>query len=132
MGLRAKRRETIVNALQTGAPLLGTPDYLAPELLFGVGNGAEVDYWAFGVCMYEFIVGIPCFSDESPDQIFKNILDYSRSAPGSGAIFFTTEIEWPDVEEMSGEARDLITQLLKADARQRMKIGGIKERMVLV
>ena len=33
-----------------------------------------VDWWALGVCLYEFMTGIPPFTDETPDAIFHNIL----------------------------------------------------------
>lgn len=36
---------------------VGTPDYLAPELLLGTGHGAEVDWWALGAILYEFVTG---------------------------------------------------------------------------
>ena len=36
---------------------MGTPDYLAPELLLGTGHGPEVDWWALGAILYEFITG---------------------------------------------------------------------------
>jgi serine/threonine protein kinase len=54
-------------------PLLGTPDYLAPELLLGVKHGPAVDWWALGICMYEFLYGMPPFTAESPEAIFRRI-----------------------------------------------------------
>ncbi|XP_037285288.2 serine/threonine-protein kinase greatwall isoform X3 [Rhipicephalus microplus] len=54
--------------------LLGTPDYLAPELLLGQKHGAPVDWWALGICLYEFMTGIPPFCDQSPEAVFANIL----------------------------------------------------------
>lgn len=36
---------------------VGTPDYLAPELLLGTGHGPEVDWWALGAILFEYIVG---------------------------------------------------------------------------
>jgi tRNA A-37 threonylcarbamoyl transferase component Bud32 len=33
--------------------LLGTPDYLSPELLLGLGHGPSVDWWALGICLFE-------------------------------------------------------------------------------
>lgn len=40
-----------------GKRAVGTPDYLAPELLLGTGHGPEVDWWALGAILFEFITG---------------------------------------------------------------------------
>lgn len=58
--------------------VLGTPDYLAPELLLMQGHGASVDWWSLGVCLYEFMTGIPPFNDETPQKVFDNILKRSK------------------------------------------------------
>lgn len=58
---------------------LGTPDYLAPEMLMGMSYGPEVDWWALGIILYEFVYGAPPFNAESPQQIFENILDQQVS-----------------------------------------------------
>jgi serine/threonine protein kinase len=55
--------------------VLGTPDYLAPELLLGLKHGSKVDWFALGVMVYEFLVGVPPFNDETPEDIFRNILN---------------------------------------------------------
>ena len=39
----------------------GTPEYLAPEVVLGVGHSKEVDWWSLGILLYEMIVGIPPF-----------------------------------------------------------------------
>eukprot|EP00158_Paraphelidium_tribonemae_P009448 Partr_v1_DN28869_c1_g1_i1_m32985 putative serine threonine-protein kinase len=57
---------------------LGTPDYLAPELLLGMGHDYAVDWWALGICLYEFLYGIPPYNDDSPELIFKRILAQSK------------------------------------------------------
>ena len=54
---------------------VGTPDYLAPELLLGTGHGLEADWWSLGVILYEFVVGGPPFAAGTPEEIFQNILD---------------------------------------------------------
>jgi len=52
---------------------VGTPDYLAPEILLGIGHSYPVDWWALGVMLYEFLCGIPPFSGDSVASIFENI-----------------------------------------------------------
>lgn len=36
--------------------------------------GPAVDWWALGVCLFEFMTGIPPFNDETPEAVFHNIL----------------------------------------------------------
>ncbi|XP_076913300.1 putative serine/threonine protein kinase IREH1 [Bidens hawaiensis] len=93
---------------------VGTPDYLAPEILLGTGHGTSADWWSVGVILFELIVGIPPFNAEHPQMIFDNILN--RNIP------------WPAVpEEMSHEAQDLIDQLLTEDPNQRLGARGATE-----
>ncbi len=37
--------------------LCGTPEYLSPEMIAESGHGIEVDLWAIGIMLYEFLVG---------------------------------------------------------------------------
>ncbi|EOY21408.1 Kinase superfamily protein isoform 8, partial [Theobroma cacao] len=93
---------------------VGTPDYLAPEILLGTGHGATADWWSVGVILFELIVGIPPFNAEHPQTIFDNILN--------------RKIPWPRVsEEMSLEAKDLIDRLLTEDPHQRLGARGASE-----
>ncbi|XP_003410581.1 serine/threonine-protein kinase greatwall isoform X1 [Loxodonta africana] len=91
--------------------ILGTPDYLAPELLLGRAHGPAVDWWALGVCLFEFLTGIPPFNDETPQQVFQNILK--------------RDIPWPEGEEkLSDNAQSAVDILLTIDDTKR---AGIKE-----
>ncbi|KAK1431489.1 hypothetical protein QVD17_07948 [Tagetes erecta] len=93
---------------------VGTPDYLAPEILLGTGHGMSADWWSVGVILFELIVGIPPFNAEHPQMIFDNILN--------------RDIPWPMIpEEMSPEAADLIDQLLTEDPNQRLGARGSTE-----
>ncbi|KAM9774922.1 serine/threonine-protein kinase greatwall isoform 1-T1 [Syngnathus typhle] len=99
-----------------GARILGTPDYLAPELLLQTPHGRRgcdcmVDWWALGVCLFEFLTGVPPFNDETPQLVFKNILN--------------RDIPWPEGDEaLSDDASDTIEILLTMDKTQR---AGLKE-----
>uniref|UniRef100_A0A2K5NCL0 Serine/threonine-protein kinase greatwall n=1 Tax=Cercocebus atys TaxID=9531 RepID=A0A2K5NCL0_CERAT len=91
--------------------ILGTPDYLAPELLLGRAHGPAVDWWALGVCLFEFLTGIPPFNDETPQQVFQNILK--------------RDIPWPEGEEkLSDNAQSAVEILLTIDDTKR---AGMKE-----
>ncbi|XP_028756617.1 probable serine/threonine protein kinase IREH1 isoform X1 [Neltuma alba] len=93
---------------------VGTPDYLAPEILLGTGHGYTADWWSVGIILFELLVGIPPFNAEHPQTIFDNILN--------------RKIPWPHVpEEMSSEAQDLIDRLLTEDPSQRLGAGGASE-----
>lgn len=70
-----------------------------------------VDWWALGVILYEFLVGIPPFYDNTTTKIFQNILK--------------GEITWPSIpDEMSYEAHDLIKKLLTENPAERLGKNG--------
>ncbi|PIO14403.1 hypothetical protein AB205_0130670 [Aquarana catesbeiana] len=73
--------------------------------------GPAVDWWALGVCLFEFLTGIPPFNDETPAQVFQNILK--------------RDIPWPeDDETLSVNAHSAIDILLTLDNTKR---AGLKE-----
>ena len=90
--------------------VIGTPDYIAPELLLRRPHTTAADWWSFGICMYELIVGLPPFHDSCVTAIFKNILN--------------SEIEWP--EDISPAAQSCILALLKFDPKDRASFQDIK------
>lgn len=93
---------------------VGTPDYLAPEILLGTEHGYAADWWSVGIILFEFITGIPPFTAEHPEIIFDNILN--------------RKIPWPSVpSEMSYEAQDLINRFLTHDPKQRLGANGSTE-----
>lgn len=52
--------------------VVGTPDYLAPEILLGMGHSATADWWSVGVILFELLVGIPPFNAEHPQVVDSN------------------------------------------------------------
>jgi cGMP-dependent protein kinase len=47
--------------------VIGTPHYMAPEILTGRGYSLEVDIWSLGVMLFEFVCGYLPFADELDD-----------------------------------------------------------------
>lgn len=93
---------------------VGTPDYLAPEILLGTAHGYAADWWSVGIILFEFITGIPPFTARLPEMIFENILN--------------RKIPWPRVPyDMSYEAKDLIDRLLVQDPDLRLGAHGASE-----
>lgn len=87
---------------------VGTPDYLAPETINGLGQDEMSDWWSLGCILFEFLYGFPPFNAETPDEVFENIL--------------ARKISWPDDEEfeVSEDAKHLINSLIKLDPKERL------------
>ncbi|BAS83302.1 serine/threonine-protein kinase WAG1 [Oryza sativa Japonica Group] len=87
---------------------VGTHEYLAPELVSGSGHGNGVDWWAFGVFLYELVYGRTPFKGHAKDATLKNIL--------------AKQVTYPqlDGEADAAQLRDLIGRLLERDPRRRM------------
>ncbi|CAI4227803.1 unnamed protein product [Auanema sp. JU1783] len=53
----------------------GTPDYISPEIIKGQLYNEAVDFWSFGVLMYEMLVGQSPFHGEGEEELFDSILN---------------------------------------------------------
>lgn len=51
----------------------GTPDYIAPEILLGQKYSFSVDWWSFGVLLYEMLIGQSPFQGDDEDELFESI-----------------------------------------------------------
>ena len=88
---------------------VGTPDYIAPELILGTGFGSSVDWWSLGCILYEFIVGITPFYADTVSEIFELAL--------GGVVIWPTE---EDGFIISPELRDFVEKLLDVDHTTRL------------
>lgn len=88
---------------------VGTPDYIAPEVLAisRGGYGKACDWWSLGVIMYECLIGYtPFYADDAPSTCRK-ILEWRR------------HLALPDDARLSDECVSLLVSLI-ADRRDRL------------
>ncbi|XP_058086893.1 uncharacterized protein LOC131233980 isoform X3 [Magnolia sinica] len=90
---------------------VGTPDYIAPEVLLKKGYGMECDWWSLGAIMYEMLVGYPPFYSEDPITTCRKI------------VHWRNHLKFPEEPRLTPEAKDLIYRLL-CDVNHRLGSGG--------
>ncbi|KAL0410460.1 UNVERIFIED_CONTAM: Serine/threonine-protein kinase CBK1 [Sesamum latifolium] len=93
---------------------VGTPDYIAPEVLLKKGYGVECDWWSLGAIMYEMLVGYPAFYSDDPMSTCKKI------------VHWRNHLRFPSESRLTPQAKDLIRRLLR-DAGNRLGSHGADE-----
>lgn len=53
--------------------IVGSPDYMAPEVLRGEEYDYTVDYWSLGCMLFESLTGFPPFAGSNPDETWRNL-----------------------------------------------------------
>uniref|UniRef100_A0A8C5DC68 Protein kinase C n=1 Tax=Gouania willdenowi TaxID=441366 RepID=A0A8C5DC68_GOUWI len=86
----------------------GTPDYIAPEILLGQKYSFSVDWWSFGVLLYEMLIGQSPFHGDDEDELFESIRMDTPHYP-----------RW-----INKEAKDLLEQLFERDPTRRLGVVG--------
>ena len=86
---------------------VGTPLYIAPEIINNKKYNEKCDLWSCGVIMYMILSGQPPFKGENEEEIYQAIKN--------GKFNFDDE-KW---DEISNEAKDLIKNLLMKDINKR-------------
>ncbi|XP_074028685.1 protein kinase C delta isoform X4 [Leptinotarsa decemlineata] len=82
----------------------GTPDYMAPEIIKGQHYNQCVDWWSFGVLLYEMLLGQSPFSGCDEDELFWSICNEKPVLP----------------RFLSSEATSILTMFLEKDASKRL------------
>jgi len=111
------RRKNKAKRRMTAYSTVGTPDYIAPEVLSGKGYNKTCDWWSLGAIMFEMLYGYPPFYAEEPRQTCHNVLywkDTLNLQPSEGQ---------PPVSEV---AQDLIQKLM-CGQEERLGKNGVEE-----
>uniref|UniRef100_A0A8C5Y338 Protein kinase C n=1 Tax=Microcebus murinus TaxID=30608 RepID=A0A8C5Y338_MICMU len=86
----------------------GTPDYIAPEILLGQKYNHSVDWWSFGVLLYEMLIGQSPFHGQDEEELFHSIRMDSPFYP-----------RW-----LEKEAKDLLVKLFVREPEKRLGVRG--------
>ncbi|XP_064025137.1 citron Rho-interacting kinase isoform X5 [Pogoniulus pusillus] len=107
-----------VNKVVNAKLPVGTPDYMAPEMLMGLNGdgkasyGPECDWWSLGVIAYEMIYGKTPFAEGTSAKTFNNIMNFQRF------------LKFPEDVKVSREFLDLIQSLL-CGQKERLGYEGL-------
>uniref|UniRef100_A0A669BME5 Protein kinase C n=1 Tax=Oreochromis niloticus TaxID=8128 RepID=A0A669BME5_ORENI len=86
----------------------GTPDYIAPEILLGQKYNSSVDWWSFGVLLYEMLIGQSPFHGRDEEELFQSIRTDTPIYPN-----------W-----LSKAAKDILIKLFVREPEERLGIKG--------
>ncbi|KAJ0972446.1 hypothetical protein J5N97_020405 [Dioscorea zingiberensis] len=85
---------------------VGTHEYLAPEIIKGEGHGSAVDWWTFGIFLYELLFGKTPFKGSGNRATLFNVVG--------------EPLKFPETPTVSFVAKDLIRALLVKEPQQRL------------
>ena len=93
---------------------VGSPDYVAPEVINNEGYGEEIDWWSVGAIFYEMLIGFPPFFSENAQITCSKIKNYEKY------------LSIPRERKISSEAKNLINSFL-TEPSKRLGVHGIEE-----
>lgn len=108
-------RERDVNYAKS---IVGSPDYMAPEVLKGDEYDFTVDYWSLGCMLFEALAGYPPFAGATVDETWQNLKRWS-------SVLRKPEYEDPNYF-LSRRTWDLITRLISGKNQRLRGMSQVK------
>jgi protein-serine/threonine kinase len=93
--------------------MVGTEEYVAPEVVANQEQTFAIDWWSFGILLYEMLYGTTPFCADTTQETFALI--------GRGKVKFSEK------QAVSKTCKDLIKKLLHTDPKKRLGANGAGE-----
>lgn len=105
-------KDGMTSATSGSSSFCGTVEYLAPEILNYQEHGLAVDWWSYGMVLFEMLTGLPPWYSYKQDEVVQGILKGNLEFPAF----------------LSNDAKDLISKLLDRNPARRMGSGkGVED-----
>jgi len=88
----------ILDIHETTKSFVGTPEYVAPEIILQKGHNKTVDIWCFGILLYEMVYGLPPFYNKNQNVMLNWVVKLDPT--------------FPKMIKISEDLQDLITQVI--------------------
>ncbi|GAM19240.1 hypothetical protein SAMD00019534_024150 [Acytostelium subglobosum LB1] len=94
---------------------VGSPEYMAPEILADEGYNQSCDYWSLGCVFIEMLCGFNPFCADTPSEVFLNIMQYREV------------LDWPlFTQDLSPEAADILKRMLCESPKRMSRLEDFK------
>jgi serum/glucocorticoid-regulated kinase 2 len=103
----------ILDIKESTKSFVGTPEYVAPEIILQTGHNKAVDIWCFGILLYEMVYGLPPFYNKNQNIMLNWILKL--------------EPTFPKMIIISDDLKDLIKKCLQKEPEKRIGFKNTKE-----
>ena len=95
----------IIPRLNMSYSFCGSPEYMSPEMLQGIGHDRRLDYYCLGALLYEMLTGLPPYFNKDNNIMYRAIIK--------------DKLRFPDY--LSPVIVDLLQRLLQKDPNRRIQ-----------
>ncbi len=118
--VKAIREDSAVDGWQADTDVIGTPGFMAPELMMNRALGPRTDIFALGALLYNIATGELPYEGDSPVEMFRNVV--------SGRIRDARQYN----PSLSQEFCELLGECLQAKPKKRFRsVEMVRERLKL-